>query len=804
MPHGHCYLWIPWLLWLHVVSDFLIGVAYLGIALLLWGLVRRIRLPFSPVFLAFGLFIGLCGMTHLMEIWTAWNPDYIFEGLVKAATAAASVATAAGLVYVRPQIEEVVYAARLSEARRVELESTHAELQATLAQVRELNELKSQFFANVSHELRTPLTLILGPAEHLLGDKTMTASQHRQLESISANGKMLLKQVNDLLDLAKLDFGSAELSYAEFDVAAWIRRLAAHFEVAAEQRGLRLLVQAPERLVGQADQDKLERVVVNLLSNAVKFTPRGGSVELSLSERDEMIRIVVSDTGPGVPLDQREAIFERFRQVEGTDTRQGGTGLGLAIVKEFVEIHGGTVAVADAKGGGSAFVVALPRSAPDGAALDRTPGEEANRAAALEGVLHQLSVAASTVPGAASIAGRPNVLVVEDNPELRAFMVVALGDGFNVITAADGVEALAAAEALKPDLIVTDLTMPRMSGDQLIDALRADSQFDTVPVLTLTAKADADLQVRLLSSGAQDYLTKPFQPQELLARAGNLIVAKRAGDALRAELTSLSTDLVGMAETVSQQNRQLRLAVQTAEVAREQAEAASRTKSAFLSIISHELRTPLSTMHMTLQVIARDTRREMPAGLAPRVERLTRASAQMSSLVEGLLEYTRVETGRLNLELARIDPVELVHEVVRDHTDEAEPGVKLLVQCAPDAPALDTDPRLLAIVIGNLLSNALKFTHEGSVSLHLSQSGGNTVFEVIDTGIGIAPEDLGRIFEPFEQLEPVRRKSIPGVGLGLALVRQLVAALGGAIDVTSTGGQGTVFRVSLPTQRTQV
>src|SRR5687768_6525843 len=135
MPHGHCYLWIPSLLWLHVLSDALIGIAYLGISLLLYLLVRKIRLPFSPVFIAFGLFIGLCGMTHFMSVWTVWNPDYLVDGIVKAATAAASVATAIGLLYVKPQIEAVVHAARLSEERRTRLETANAELQALYRKV---------------------------------------------------------------------------------------------------------------------------------------------------------------------------------------------------------------------------------------------------------------------------------------------------------------------------------------------------------------------------------------------------------------------------------------------------------------------------------------------------------------------------------------------------------------------------------------------------------------------------------------------------------------------------------------------
>ena len=181
MPHGHCYLWIPALLWLHVASDIVIGVAYLGISLILYVFVRRIRLPFSPIFIAFGLFIGLCGLTHFMKVWTVWNPDYVAEGVLKAATALASIATAIGLFFVRPQIEAVVHAARLSEERRIRLESSNAELQVLLDRVREADEQKNRFFANVSHELRTPLTLILGPAEQLLAADNLSEPQRQRL-----------------------------------------------------------------------------------------------------------------------------------------------------------------------------------------------------------------------------------------------------------------------------------------------------------------------------------------------------------------------------------------------------------------------------------------------------------------------------------------------------------------------------------------------------------------------------------------------------------------------------------------------
>jgi signal transduction histidine kinase len=806
MPHGHCYLWLPSLLWLHVLSDLLIGVAYVGIALILWLFVRRIRMPFSPVFVAFGLFIGLCGGTHFMQIWTVWNPDYVASGLLKAATAAASVATAIGVFLVRPQVEEVVHSARLSEERRVRLESTNAELELLFARLKEADAARSRFFANVSHELRTPLALILGPAEELLADDNLSDAQRRQLRSMSANGRSLLRQVNDLLDLARLEAGNASLHYVSFDAAAWLRGIVSQFELAAEGRRIALGVEAAPGLSLEADMDKLERVVINLLSNALKFTPAGGRIDVALDVQGDWLRLVVQDTGPGVPEAHREHVFERFRQVEdGDNRRHGGTGLGLAIVKDFVALHRGEVSLASAPGGGALFTVVIPQQAPADTPVGAgdVRGAQASHTA-LAGALHELASAAPDAEQSPSpqLPGRASVLVVEDNPEMREFVASTLAGSCNVVTAADGEAGLQQARALRPDLVVTDLMMPGMSGDQLVAALRSDNAFDAMPILLLTARDDDALRERLLQAGAQDYLTKPFRPQELRARTQNLVSAKRAGDTLRGELASLSTDLESLAQTLAMRNRQLQTALEAAEVARLAAERASEVKSSFLGMISHEMRTPLSTVHMNLQMLARDrSSNGVPEHLRPKLDRLAQAAQQMSTLIEGLLQYTRVESGRIQLRPEPIDLVALAAALVEEHADNAPPQLRITLD-APTAPmpVLHSDPSLLRVVLGNLLGNAVKFTKAGAVTVRLLTSHGAHIMEVHDTGIGIAEADLPRIFEPFEQLEPLRRKSIPGVGLGLSLVRQIIDTLGGTVEVESIVGSGSVFRVTLPSQ----
>ena len=814
MPHGHCYLWLPGLLWMHVVSDFLIGTAYLGISVILYLLVRRIRLPFSLVFIAFGLFIGLCGLTHFMKIWTIWNPDYLADGLLKVATALASVATAIGLLFVWPKVERVVNAARLSEERRLKLESAHAELQALHSKVSQLDSARTRFFANVSHELRTPLALILGPAERMLDEPGLSQGQRRHLQDISRNSKSLLKQVNDLLDIAKLEAGKMELRLVRMDLAPWFRRVSSQFELAAEQRHIDYRIDAPDSLLAETDPDMLERVLVNLLSNAFKFTPAQGRIAARLEANGTELLICVSDSGRGIRDDQQAAIFERFHQVDesgGTDSHKpGGTGLGLAIVKEYVQLHGGSVSVASAFGHGATFTARLPLRAPaevavaDGLqAMEREPSLDI----AFDSALQELALQASgdgdgdgdVFPAS---AGRPSVLVVEDNREMRVFVSHTLSASYNVVTASDGQDGLARALALRPDLIVTDLMMPRMGGEQLVRALRAHSEFNSVPVMLLTARDDDELRVQLLKSGAQDYLSKPFLPQELLARADNLVTLKRAGDTLREELRSASGDVEGLAKELARNHRQLQTALDSAEVAREQAERASQVKSHFLGMISHELRTPLSTIQLNAQLLARARPAFASDTPDPRIDRLARAARQMSTLVEGLLEYTRNESAKVTARVESVDLAALARDVVEAHADGAHPGLRLVMEPPPeDLPPLLTDPRLLRVVMSNLVSNALKFTPQGSVTVRLGSAGGWHSFEVADTGVGIAPGDVARVFLPFEQVEPVQRKSIPGVGLGLALVKQIVENLGGKVELSSALDSGSVFRVLLPSQR---
>ncbi len=424
-------------------------------------------------------------------------------------------------------------------AIQAELTRKNGELQLALEKLREIDGFKTKFFANVSHELRTPLALILGPVDQLLREATQLGERERfRLTTIQRNAQSLLQQVNDLLDLARIDAQQMPLAYVCANVVALVRDVATSFAAAAEERSTALLIEGEDELYADIDRAKFVRVLVNLLSNALKFTPAGGRICCKIERvANGRFLLSVQDNGPGVPPPMKEQIFDRFAQGQA-GLSGGGSGLGLNIVKEFVELHVGTVVVLDAPGGGAIFQVEMPMRAPSGVFV-RESGEGV-------ALITQQKMNYLELPGYPvrdDKAGNFRILVVEDNPDLRHFLYDVLIDDYNVALAANGAVALALALEDPPDLVITDLMMPLFDGEQFVRELRASGRFPNVPVLVLSARADDALRESLLEELVQDYLTKPFSPQELRARVRNLVTVKRTVDILQKELNSQTSDV---------------------------------------------------------------------------------------------------------------------------------------------------------------------------------------------------------------------------------------------------------------------
>ena len=421
----------------------------------------------------------------------------------------------------------------------------------------EIDRAKTAFFSNVSHEFRTPLTLMLGPLEDALAAaEPISTGQRERLEIAHRNALRLLRLVNSLLDFSRIEAGRVEASYLPTDLAALTADIASSFRSATDKAGLRLTVDTPP--LSQAiyvDRDMWEKIVLNLVSNAFKFT-FAGEISVALRERDGSARLTVRDTGIGIPASQIEKLFDRFHRVEGARGRSfEGSGIGLALVRELVKLHHGDIAVESEEGRGTAFHVTLPlgmahlvpervKTASNEtatAARAQTFVEEALRW--LPGDAGDALLDAGAAPdlpqgGRADPlhAERRRVLLADDNADLRDYISRLLADhGYEVETTADGEGALAALRTQRPDILVTDVMMPRLDGFGLLRAVREDESLRDLPVVMLSARAGDDAKVEGLDAGADDYLTKPFSARELLARvAANIAMARLRREAAEA------------------------------------------------------------------------------------------------------------------------------------------------------------------------------------------------------------------------------------------------------------------------------
>src|SRR5581483_450014 len=379
-------------------------------------------------------------------------------------------------------------ATAIANARAFEEEKRRAEALA------EIDRAKTAFFSNVSHEFRTPLTLMLGPVEDILTKpiEEVAPPNRAALEVVHRNGQRLLRLVNTLLDFARIEAGRVQASYEPTDLGTLTAELASNFRSACERAGLRLTVDcAALDEPAWVDRDMWEKIVLNLLSNAFKFTLEG-EISVLLRRRQSAFELVVRDTGTGIPAASLPRMFERFHRVEGAHGRSHeGSGIGLALVQELVKLHGGTIAVESEEGRGSAFIVTLPAGSahlpPERMRAPREAASTATRAGAF--VDEALSWLPSRPAAPAPAATGPRVLLADDNADLRDYVRGLLADRYDVEAVPDGLAALAAARERKPDLVVTDVMMPRLDGFGLIKALRADESLREVPVIALSARA---------------------------------------------------------------------------------------------------------------------------------------------------------------------------------------------------------------------------------------------------------------------------------------------------------------------------
>ncbi|MER6693154.1 SpoIIE family protein phosphatase [Streptomyces minutiscleroticus] len=430
-------------------------------------------------------------------------------------------------------------AAGIGSARSYQTQQRRAE------ELAELDRVKTAFFSNISHEFRTPLTLIMGPVDELRDRYAQADPQLREeLEVIHRNGLRLGKLVNALLDFSRIEAGRMQAGFEPVDLAAVTAELASVFRSAIEKAGLSFDVDCPplDEPV-HLDRGMWEKVILNLLSNALKFTFEG-SIGVRVRNEDAHAVVTVSDTGIGVPAAEMPRLFERFHRIENARSRSNeGSGIGLALVQELVGLHSGTITAESTEGEGTRFTLRIPFGTAHLPPESLMPAARTSTVSAtadpyLQEAMRWLPADASFVPvGSAGVTGSAGaapvepathtpapttparVLVADDNADMREYLVRLLDSaGYQVDAVNDGLQALDAVRRNAPDLIVSDVMMPRLDGLALVEALRADTRTASVPVLLLSARAGQEASIEGLQAGADDYLVKPFAAAELLAR----------------------------------------------------------------------------------------------------------------------------------------------------------------------------------------------------------------------------------------------------------------------------------------------
>ncbi len=425
-----------------------------------------------------------------------------------------------GLGTITRDITELRRAQEAAEAANRQLRQANAEITRLYEQTRDLERAKSAFFANVSHELRTPLTLILGPLGDLLGAGGLSAPQRSAVELARRNAQRLLKHVNALLDFSRIEARSAPPQRQPTDLAVFTTDLASQFRAACDRAGLTLIVDCPPLPQPVAiDRGMWEQVVLNLLSNAFKFTLEG-RIEVRLRAVGEQVELSVRDTGSGIPADELPKVFERFHRVPTPHARsQEGSGIGLALVRDLVRLHDGEIQATSTEHRGSCFTVRIPLGEPPAAATPAAPVALQHAHAYVDEALHWLPDADSAPAPLAAADANARVFVADDNADMRDYLVRLLTQaGFAVRAFANGDAALAACRSSPPDLLLSDVMMPGLDGFSLLKALRNNETTATLPIILLSARAGGEAMVEGLAAGADDYLVKPFEARELLAR----------------------------------------------------------------------------------------------------------------------------------------------------------------------------------------------------------------------------------------------------------------------------------------------
>lgn len=696
-------------------------------------------------------------------------------------------------------------------ALRFELDKNQKALAESNQKLLELDQIKGRFFANISHELRTPLTLLLSPLETMIHgrDRQIDADSRNLMAIMHGNGMRLLKLINDLLDLVRLESGRMEVRREALEMGAYINGLIGAARQMAEAKGLRLEIGVePDLGPVLADRDKLEKMILNLVFNALKFTPASGVVALRVERIDGQLVISVRDTGVGISAKNLPFVFDRFWQADNSSNRKyQGVGIGLSLVKELTEIQNGTVSVESQEGKGTTFTIRLPllrpeneparkpeESVPAGETAPAKPaggqseewlGDLYRRAA-----LFPANVVAEqeTTPAAelAQNGGVPRLLVADDEPDMLRFLKSQLNSRYRVIEAVDGIQAFEKASQFLPDIILLDMNMPGKDGLQVCRELRKQESTENIPVIILTARADEETKLASLSAGANDFLSKPFSTTELHVRIKNLVDSHSYQVELSKQNHTLESTIEQLKETET-------LLVQT-----EKMVSLGRMSAGIIHEINNPLNyatTGLFTLRNKGKLLAPEQRAEYEDILKDVEDGIGR----VKSIVTDLKTFTHPDTEQVDY----VDATTIITSALRFLSNEWKDKVEMKQSLASGLQIRGNRNKLLQVFV-NLLQNSLdtlkkkKFTDDKpAISIESAMTGGKVVVTIHDNGEGIQTAMLDKIFDPFFTTKEVGE----GMGLGLTICYRIVQEYDGHISVRSEHGKFCEFKLEFPAKK---
>jgi signal transduction histidine kinase len=689
-------------------------------------------------------------------------------------------------------------------ALRFELDRNRKALEESNRKMMELDQIKSRFFANISHELRTPLTLLLAPLETLLHrfNRSFDDDTRQVLATMHSNGMRLLKLINDLLDLVRLESGRMEVKQEPLEVTEFIRGLASAARQVADDKRLRLEINVDPQLGAVlADRDKLEKVVLNLVFNALKFTPAGGKVEIRAEKQGEQFVLIVADTGMGISEKNLPFVFDRFWQADGSSKRKyQGVGIGLALVKELVEIQGGTVTVQSREGQGTTFTARMPYRRADPVAhpepAEPMPAANGGGTVSSEEWLANLYRRAELFPAMTPLqdalkpvevarnGNQPKVLVADDEPDMLRFLKSQLYQHYEVLEAVDGQQAVEKAGQFLPDIILLDMMMPEKDGLQVCRELREHTPTHSIPIVLLTARADEETKMAALEAGASDFLAKPFSTTELHVRIRNLIESHQYQRKLSKQNQSLESTIDQLKETETQLVQSEKLA----------------SLGRMSAGIIHEINNPLNFATTGLYTLRNKAKFVSPEQQAEYTEILTDVEdgiKRVRTIVSDLRMFSHPDTESRD----QVEVAEVITSALRFLSNEWKDRVRI-EQKLPEHQSVWANKNKLIHVIVNLLQNsmdALKrktfaegeqptIVIEGRVDERLS------TLIIRDNGSGIGSEHLDKIFDPFFTTKDVGE----GMGLGLSICYRIVQEYDGRIAVRTEPGQFCEFALEFP------